>query len=139
MRQSTEQLMEQLKKYPVFDVIKVARKLKTSGKYLRLFLHRLKQKKVIIAIERNKYTLCKDPWVVASHIAWPSYISSWAALRYHHFTEQLPNTIEIVTSKKRSKRTLSFQGMYFKFIITKPALIFGFAKHIRDEKELFIA
>lgn len=139
MRARTEELLNQLKKYPVFDLIKVARKLKTKAGYLRLFLHRLKRKKVILSIEKNKYTLCKDTWIVASHIVWPSYITSWAALRYHNFTEQLPNTIEVVTSKKRKKRELSFQGMNIKFITTKPSLIFGFAKHIRDEKELFIA
>lgn len=117
----------------------VARKLKTNERYLRLFLHRLKRKKVILSIEKNKYTLCKDPLVVASHVVWPSYISGWAALRYYNLTEQLPNTIEIVTSKKRRKRTLFFQEMRFKFITTKPALLFGFTKIIRDEKELFIA
>ncbi len=139
MRESTERLLEQLKKYPIFDLIKAARNLKTSEKYLRLFLHRLKRKKVLLSIEKNKYTLCKDPLVVASHVAWPSYISGWAALRHHNLTEQLPNTIEIVTSQKRRKRELSFLGMSFKFITTKPALMFGFAKCIRDEKELYIA
>lgn len=139
MREATERLLEQLKKYPTFDLIKVARKLKTNERYLRLFLHRLKRKKAIIAIEKNKYTMCKDPWVVASNVVWPSYISGWAALRYHNLTEQLPNTIEIITSKKRRKRELSFQGMNVKFITTKPALMFGFGKCIREEKELFIA
>ncbi|MBI4980278.1 hypothetical protein HZC30_01825 [Candidatus Woesearchaeota archaeon] len=139
MRESTEKLLEQLKPYPVFDLIKVARKLKTNQRYLRLFVHRLKQKKVILSIEKNKYTMCKDPWVVASNITWPSYISGWAALRHHNLTEQLPNLIEVVTSKKRRKRELSFQGMSFKFITTKPALMFGFTKNIREEKELFMA
>src|SRR3989338_1228522 len=106
MRESTERLLEQLKKYPLFDLIKVARKLKTSKGYLRLFIHRLKKKGVILSIEKDKYTLCKDPWVVASHMVWPNYISGWAALRYHNVTEQIPNTIEIVTSKKRRKREL---------------------------------
>ena len=139
LRESTEKVLEELKKYPLFDLIKAARKLKASKGYLRLFLHRLARKKVIVPIEKNKYTLCKDPWVVASHIAWPSYISGWAALRHHNFTEQLPNIIEVVTSKKRRKLKLSFEGMKIKIIITSPKRIFGFIKILREERELFIA
>ncbi|MBS3138747.1 hypothetical protein J4207_03515 [Candidatus Woesearchaeota archaeon] len=139
MRESTEKLLEQLKKYPLFDLIKVARKLRTSKEYIRLFIHRLKKKKVVFSIEKNKYTLCKDHLVVASNLVWPSYITGWTALRYHNLTEQLPNTIEIITSKKRKKRELSFQEMNIKFITTKPGLMFGFVKCIREEKEFFIA
>ncbi|MBU2638656.1 MAG: hypothetical protein KJ955_06795 [Nanoarchaeota archaeon] len=139
MRKSTQELLEQLKKYPVFDLTKVARNVKTEEIYLKLLVHRLARKKVIQSIERNKYTMYKDPWVVASHLIWPSYISSWAALRYHNLTEQLPGTIEVVTSKKRRKRELSFQGMKIKFIITKPRLVFGFAKILSEEREIFVA
>jgi len=139
MRGSTEKLLEELKKYPVFDMIKVARKLRTSERYRRLFLHRLKQRKVIRSMERNKYTLHKDPWIVASHLVWPSYISSWAALRYHNLTEQLPHTIEVVTSKKRRKRKFLFGETKIKIITTKPTLIFGFTKRLYEEIEIFMA
>ncbi|MEK6845353.1 MAG: hypothetical protein AABY26_01230 [Nanoarchaeota archaeon] len=139
MRESTQELLDQLKKYPVFDLLKVARKVKKKENYLRLFIHRLVQKKAIIPIEKNKYTLYKDPWIVASHIIWPSYISSWAALQYYNFTEQLPTTIEVVTSKKRRKRELYFQETKIKIITTKPALMFGFTKCIREEMEIFMA
>ncbi len=139
MRESTGKLLEQLEKYATFDLMKVGRKLHTNEKYLRLFIHRLKQKKKIIFIEKNKYTLCKDQYVVASNILWPCYISGWAALRYYNLTEQLPNMIEIVTSKKRRKRELLFQGMKLKFITTTPRLMFGFVKYIRNEKEVYVA
>lgn len=139
MRESTERLMNELKKYPLFDIIKVARKLKTSSEYLRLFLHRLKQKKIIFSVEKNKYTLHKDPKMIASHIIWPSYISSWTALRHYNFTEQIPTTIEVVTSKQRRKRKLSFHETKIKIITTKPALMFGFTKYTQKGIEMFIA
>ena len=139
MREATEKLLEQLKTYPVFDLIKVARKVKNNEDYLKLLIHRLVRKRAIISIERNKYTRYKDPWIVASHLIWPGYISSWAALQYHHFTEQLPTTIEVVTSKKRRKRKLSFQESKIKIITTKPALIFGFTKCLHEGTEIFMA
>lgn len=139
MRESTEKLLEELKKYPVFDLLKVARKVKTGDGYLRLFIHRLVQKKALILVERNKYTMYKDPWIVASHIVWPSYISSWAALQYHNFTDQLPTMLEVVTSKKRRKRELSFHETKIKIITTKPALMFGFTKGMHEGMEIFIA
>ncbi len=139
MRETTERLLKELRKYPVFNLVKVARKLKTSKEYLRLFVHRLKQREIIISLEKNKYTLCKNPWVVASNLVWPSYISGWAALRHYNLTEQLPNTIEVVTSKKRKKREFAFQEMNIKIITTSPKLIFGFIKILREEKELFMA
>lgn len=139
MRESTEKLLEELKKYPVFDLTKVARKIKAKEDYLRLFIYRLAQKKAVTPIEKNKYTLYRDPWIVASNLIWPSYISGWAALQYHRLTEQLPTTIEVITSKKRRKRALSFRENKIKIITTKSALIFGFTKSVRDGMEIFIA
>ncbi len=139
MRNDTATLLEELKPFPVFNLIKIAKKMKVKENYLKLFIHRLIQKKIVLPIERNKYTLYKDPWIVASHILWPSYITGWAALRYHNLTEQLPNTIEIVTSSKRRKRIILFQGTTIKIITTTPALMFGFDKLIREGKEIFVA
>lgn len=139
MKLSTSRLLEQLQKYPIFTLTMIARKMKVKENYLKLLVHRLIQKKEILAIEKNKYTLCKDPWIVASHIVWPSYITSWAALRYHNLTEQLPNTIEVITSSKRRKRELLFQGMKIKIITTTPTSMFGFNKLSKEEKEIFMA
>ncbi len=139
MRENSQELLDQLKKYPVFDLTAIARKVNRSEEYLWLFIHRLVRKKRILTIEKNKYTLCKDPWIVASNIVWPSYITGWAALRYHNLTEQLPNTIEVITSSKRKKRKLFFQGMKIKMITTTPALMFGFNKLSKEEKEIFVA
>lgn len=139
MKTSTSKLLEQLQKYPLFNLTTIARKINVKGNYLKLLVHRLIQRKEILTIEKNKYTLCKDPWIVASHIVWPSYITGWAALRHHNLTEQLPNTIEVITSSKRKKRELLFQGMKIKIITTTPALMFGFNKLSKEEKEIFVA
>ncbi len=139
MRDDTATLLEELKQFPVFNLTTIAKKMKVKENYLKLFIHRLIQKKIVLPIERNKYTLYKDPWIVASHIVWPSYITGWAALRYHNLTEQLPNTIEVITSSKRKKRKLLFQGMKIKIITTTPAMIFGFNKFSKEEKEIFVA
>lgn len=133
------ELLAQLKKYPVFDLNAVARKTGATTEYIKLILHRLKEKKLVLPIEKNKYTLHRDPWIVASHLLWPAYISGWAALRYYSVTEQLPNTIEVITTRKRKKRVLRFQGTTIQFIATKPALFFGFRKLLREEAEIFVA
>ena len=54
---------------PVFTVNDVARILNTDKEYARLYLYRLKSKGVMMAVERNKYTLTDThPYAIASNL-----------------------------------------------------------------------
>ena len=93
----THELLEYLKRYPVFSNIALKNRLNKSDEYVGLLLHRLSKRGLIFKIEKNKYTLSKDPFLIASRIIWPSYISCWSALKYHNLTEQVPQDITIIT------------------------------------------
>jgi predicted transcriptional regulator of viral defense system len=43
---------------------------------------------------------------IASHLVDPMYISFWSALNHHGFTEQVPRSVYVATTKRRPDRTV---------------------------------
>ena len=132
-------ILKELEKYPVFTTKTIRDIIGKERKYSNLILYRLKKARLILELERNKYTTHEDPWIVASHIVWPSYISGWAALQYHHLTEQLPWQIDVITTRQKKKREIKFANAKIKFIKTNPKYMFGFKKEYHQGFEIFIA
>jgi predicted transcriptional regulator of viral defense system len=132
------ELLEELKKHVIFDR-KIVADITKDDSYAGLLLHRLKKSCQIMEIERNRYTVHKDAFLIASRISWPSYISIWSALRYHNQTEQLPQTIWVVTTRKRRNSVIDFAGTEIRFITAPPKYFFGFDKVERDGFEIFVA
>lgn len=131
-------LLKEFEKHAVIDRRKVEG-IVGSGAYASLLLHRLKKSGQIFEIERNRYTVHKDAFLVASRISWPSYISVWSALRYHNLTEQIPQAIWVVTTNKRRNAMINFAGTEIIFILTSPKYFFGFEKVDFKGIEVFIA
>jgi predicted transcriptional regulator of viral defense system len=46
----------------------------------------------------------EDPWVVASQIFAPCYIGGWSAAEHWDFTEQIYNSIAVMTTKQQRKK-----------------------------------
>lgn len=132
-------LIQALRRYPVFTVRDIANVLRKSSGYAYLVAYRLKKAGTIQEIERGKYTLETDQFLIASWIVWPSYISGWAALQYHHLTEQLPFTLQVITTRKRNKKSLLFHGTNIEFSIIRKAAFTGFKKIMYQNREIFIA
>ncbi len=66
---------------PVFTINDATRILDVDKEYARLYLHRLKSKGVMLAVERNKYSLADThPYAIASNLVFPSYISFLTAV-----------------------------------------------------------
>ena len=133
------ELINALKRYPVFSVRDIASILNKSREYSYLIAYRAKKAGAIKEIEKGKYTFEDDPFAVASWIVWPSYISSWAALSYHKMTEQLPFTIHVVTTRRRKKKTAIFGNAKIEFIKIKKSAFLGFKRISYQNKEVFIA
>ena len=121
-------LLRELGKTPMFNNKRIRELIGKDNAYTWLVVHRLKQEGLIKKIERNKYTVHDDPLLVASNLAWPSYISCWAAVRYHNLTEQLPNVIHVVTTRARKRRKIEFGHARIVFIRTRPSILFGYEK-----------
>ncbi len=132
-------LIRELEKYPVFNLKIVKGIIEKDSNYAKLVVHRLNKEGFVSEIEKNKYTTKNDPFVIASNIIWPSYISCWSALRYYNLTEQLPQTISVITTRTRKKREITFQNTKIRFIRIKPKYFFGYRKERYQNFDIFIA
>ena len=80
----TLSIIKKLEEYPTFNIDTFANIIDNDKTYAKVYLNRLKKRDVVKQIQRNVYTLQEDPLIIASRIVWPSYISLWAAFRYHN-------------------------------------------------------
>lgn len=114
----------------VFDVSILAKLLNWKMSKIYQAIHSLKTKGFIKEIKRGMYVLAfeKEPDIlpVSCKIIWPSYISFWTALSYYHFTEQLPRTIFLVTTKKSEK--IKFNNNKILFVKLSAKRFFGYRK-----------
>ncbi len=134
-----EAIRKSLQNYPVFTVKDLASLLNKKRDYAYLQAYRWKTQKLIYGLEKGKYTLEEDPFLIASWIVWPSYISGWAALHYYHLTEQLPFTLQVITPRKRNKKIIDYGKVKLEFTTVKSPLFIGFQRIIYQQKEIFIA
>jgi len=131
--------MKELEKHVVFKTATLTSIIESNPAYAKLVCQRLKKAGNIIEIERGKYTVHDDAFLISSRIVWPSYISTWSALRYHNLTEQVPHAVWVVTTKKRKCSEIRFNDTTIFFIRTKPKNLFGYSKVEYNGFEVFIA
>ena len=131
----TIDLMEKLKKRPIFKVQDVERLAYCSREHAKLIVNRLKKRGYVTRVMRNVYTTKSDIFVVASNIVYPSYISFWSAACFLGYTEQIVNTISVATTRKI--RPLKFEGYTIRFVPLKH--FFGYRKMTTSEGDIFVA
>lgn len=123
---------------PVFTVNDVSKVIDADKKYARVYLNRLKAKGVVEAVERNKYVLAgTHPYVAATNLVFPSYMSFLTALHYYGATTQIPRTIYIAST--RSKKSLALNGYSLEFIKLKKERFFGYTRERFQGKFVFVA
>lgn len=132
-------LKKALRNYPVFSIRDLASLMNKKIGYASLQVYRWKKKNIVHEIEKGKYALEEDPFLIASWIIWPSYISGWAAIHYHRLTEQLPFAIQVITTKRRKIKTLDYGNAKIEFTTVKPSFFTGFQRVLYDQQTIFIA
>lgn len=109
-----------LKEMPVFSLSDVSQIV--SGKeYAKKLLRKLKKSKRILRIKRDFYTFHKNPFLIATFLEKPSYISSASSLSYHNLITQIPK--DIFCFSEKNNKTIKFLSKIY-FIKTK--YFFGF-------------
>ncbi|MDI6848823.1 MAG: type IV toxin-antitoxin system AbiEi family antitoxin [Candidatus Saccharicenans sp.] len=104
---------------------------------LNKIIHDLVIKGWLRRIEKGKYMLfplgvdSREPYsenhyLIASKLINPYYIGFWSALHFYGYTEQLLNTIFVVSTKR--KKEISLSGVNYKFIRLKPTKFFGISE-----------
>jgi len=98
-------ILEKFSNMPVFSLADVSQITK-SKIYAKILISSLLKKGMVKKIKRDLYTLYDDPFLVATFIVRPSYISSISALSFYGDIPQLPNEIFCFTNK--SPKTFHF-------------------------------
>ncbi|MFC6615107.1 type IV toxin-antitoxin system AbiEi family antitoxin [Halopenitus salinus] len=89
----------------------------------------------LAAGERGEYT--EHEFVIASHLADPTYISYWSALNHHGLTEQVPTTVFAATTEQVPDREI--HGVTYTFVTVTEAKFFGFEPTAIDAHTVNVA
>jgi predicted transcriptional regulator of viral defense system len=132
-------LLERLGGHPVFGVATLASEAGIAPASARVRAVRLERRGLVHRVARDAYTVHRDPLVLASRLAWPSYISLWYALGHHGLTLQVPQAIEVLTTRQLFRRRLEHQGVRILVSKVSPRYMFGYGKFLLDDVEVFMA
>ena len=114
----------------VFDADTLQKALGWKKGKIYQAVYRMKSKGIVSEIGHGKYIVPLvsdlDIYQIACKIVWPSYISFWSALSYYKFTEQLPRTVFLATTK--SRKTLKVKNIDMVFIKLSEKRFFGYDK-----------
>lgn len=121
-----------------FDGRMIADLLKLDKFQTTRILQRMKREGLVAGVERGKYLLLgltpekifSNPLYIGANLLSPSYISYWSALHFHGLTEQVPHTVFVATTRRKSQ--ISFRGTRYRFITIKPAAFFGYRRETLD-------
>ncbi|RME40529.1 MAG: hypothetical protein D6796_17095 [Caldilineae bacterium] len=108
-------------------------------------LARLRAEELVVEVEKGKFLLSglepekvfSNPLFIASHLVAPAYVSYWSALHFYSFTEQVPLTTFVATTKK--KRPVVFRDFRFRFVTVKPRKFFGYRRERVGDLPVVIA
>ena len=95
-------ITERFSKVPVFTLSDVSQVI-TNRDYAKKFMAGMLKKNKVNKIRKNLYTFHDDPFLVATFILKPSYISSVSSLSYHHLITQIPKEVFCFTPKPTRK------------------------------------
>ncbi|MCR4327247.1 MAG: hypothetical protein NUV46_01555 [Nanoarchaeota archaeon] len=130
-----KEILKKLNGKSVFNIQEMQRILDSSKEYTKIVLNRLVKRGEIKRIKRNAYTIYSDPYIIATNLFYPSYLSFWSASNYKGHTEQILNTIQIATNKRQ--KNIVFQNYKIEFIKIKN--LFGYEKIKTEMGSLFVA
>ena len=106
---------------------------------------RLKKGGFVKEVEKGKYILLgfepehilSEPFFIGTQILIPSYVSFWSALNFYGFTEQVPKTVFIASTKR--KKEFTFENVHFKYIKFSPTKFFGYREEKSGELSYLVA
>lgn len=100
---------------------------------------------LLIRLERGVYLIVpleagperkwsEASFVIASALAKPAVIAYLSAIRHWNWTEQLPRTVFIQTTQRKSKTKREVLGVTYQFIRVPPRLLFGLKEQRIDSQ-----
>ncbi|MEM0143242.1 MAG: hypothetical protein QXL94_04750, partial [Candidatus Parvarchaeum sp.] len=108
----------------VFTLGDAARLINKPKHYTTIFLKR--DKIIKRAANGVYYTPDADNYEIASNMVYPAYVSLISALRFYNLTDQIPNTVYIVSSRYHKSAYIGEVKVAFSKV--KPSLMYGYSK-----------
>lgn len=102
-----------------------------------VYINRMLKRKLIKKVEKGKFTVYEDPFLISTQLVYPSYISFLSAIYLHGKTTQTINELFVTTSKR--KREMEIFGMRIKFVKLSPMFMFGFKIVEKSNSYIFLA
>ncbi len=121
----------------IFTINEFSRLLNLKKEIAYIYAHRMMKKNLLIKIEKNKYSLTDDPFIIASQLIFPSYISLTSAFYLHNVMQQVIDKIYILTS--RQKKQLKTNSLNIQFIKVQPRLMFGYKRIKKGNSFIMLA
>ncbi|MHB8372192.1 MAG: type IV toxin-antitoxin system AbiEi family antitoxin domain-containing protein [Thermoplasmataceae archaeon] len=120
----------------VFSNLDFQRYASISLESVPKYILRMKQKKIIYNVERGKFSISNDPFITASQIVYPSYISFLTGLYLNNLTDQTVNKIFIASSVRRN--SLIYNNMEIVFVYVEPHMMFGYKKIKKENSYIML-
>jgi predicted transcriptional regulator of viral defense system len=130
--------------FPIITKADLKKEYNYNDDYTYTKLNRLYKKGKIKKIVKGKYTQTDNIYVISSNLYIPSYISFWTASSLKGFTEQIINTIHVITTKNH--KDIYFENYKICFHKFSKSIFFGYQKEkvgnffqfISDDEKLII-
>lgn len=132
----------------IFTVKDASSVLDISPAASRKIISSLKAKRWIERMEAGKYLILplsagvkpkytEHEFIIGSKLAEPYYISYWSALNHYHMTEQIPFSVFVATTKRKSNRKIL--DVNYIFVTLAKKKFFGFGAVNIAGKNVFIS
>ena len=100
-----------------------------------VYSSRLVKKGLATKVMKGTISFVDDPFVIATQLVEPSYISLNSALLFHEIMQQVPKNIECVTTKNSLKYS-NISAVYHKI---PEGLFYGYERHNKANSYVFVA
>ncbi len=132
----------------IFTASDVAKALNKSRAECRKIISNLKAKRWIEKLDAGKSLIIplssgvqpkypEHEFIIGSKIVEPYYIAYWSALNYHHLTVQIPFSVSIATTKRKSNRKIL--DINYIFVTLSKKKFFGYDSVIVAGKKVLIS
>ncbi len=119
----------------VYSVQQLSNVIGRSRAVTTVYLSRLVERGLATRVMKGTVSFTDDPFVIATQLVEPSYVSLNSALLFHGLIQQVPKMVECVTTQNTLRRE-SIGALYHKI---PEGLLFGYKRHSRAGSYVFVA
>ena len=128
----------------VFSTAQARDALNGEERHVNKLLHRLTQKRWLLRLEKGKYLLLPleagmeglygpHEFIIAAHLVEPYAVAYASAFSFYGFSDLLPHTVFVATTRRKAPVTVDELGLRFRFVTLTPHKFFSVHTVIVEE------